>query len=525
MKKTFQSLSALALTFVMLLALAVPAFAAGTYKITINSSTAGHTYEAYQIFAGDLSGTEGSYVLSNITWGSGVNGTELLAALRGDASLGSIFGSATSAADVAQAMDNIGDDSDTAKAFAAVVGQHLAAVAGTSTPGTDSYTITGLDAGYYLVKDKNDSQNGENYAYTRFILEVVGDVTAAPKTGIPTVTKKVKENVKFGAEYNDVADYNIGDQIPFKLTGTLPSNYGDYASYQYIFHDTLSAGLTYNGDAKVYVEGTLVTSGFDVAFSAPALTITFANLKSIGGATAAAGSTITVEYTATLNASAVIGQTGNTNAVYLEYSNNPNPGGGGNTGETPVDKVVVFTYELDVTKVDGAETTKFLGGAEFKLTNADGKYAQVDANGKLTGWANEDDPNTTLTSDAATGLFKVIGLDDGTYFLTEVKAPTGYNKLESAIQVVITAGTVHNTEWISDNTSDALRTLTVAVDSGEAKDGVLSTGTVAITIANNKGATLPSTGGVGTTIFYAVGGVLMLGAVVLLITKKRIGGK
>ncbi|HWS43888.1 MAG TPA: SpaA isopeptide-forming pilin-related protein, partial [Pseudoflavonifractor sp.] len=172
-----------------------------------------------------------------------------------------------------------------------------------------------------------------------------------------------------------------------------------------------------------------------------------------------------------------------------------------------------------------ANDTIKLAGAKFQLKNAANKYAQVDVNGKLTGWVDTEATATTLVSAEDTGIFKVIGLDDGIYTLTEIEAPIGYNKLADSIKVVITAGTVHNTEWISDNTSDALRTLTVAVDSGEAKDGVLSTGTVAITIANNKGATLPSTGGVGTTIFYAVGGVLMLGAVVLLITKKRIGGK
>lgn len=532
MKKTFQSLSALALTFVMLLALAVPAFAAGTYEITINSSTAGHTYDAYQIFKGDISGSEAAgFVLSNIIWGDNIGSA-------GKSALANKLGLASdaSAAVVANALA-AGIDSDTVREIANLVGQNLTGTAITSDAGTGSgsnvtYTINGLEAGYYLVKDRDIAGLD---AYTSFILEVIGDATATPKSAIPTVTKKVKENVKYTDNngYNDVADYSIGDSVPFQLTGTLPSNYDDYTSYKYIFHDTLSGGLTYDSDSiTVLVDEIDKTTSFEIAPSGNTLTVSINNLKGLIGVTITPGSKITVEYTATLNAGAVIGRpdpidnTGNTNEVYLEYSNNPNPGGESNTGETPTDKVIVFTYELDVTKVDGASEGTKLPGAEFKLYKKVGVtnvYAVVGTNGTLTGWTDDAAAATTLISAADTGIFKVIGLDDGVYTLTEIKAPIGYNKLDADVEVVVTASTANGQSW-DGVAANALTALAVTAGSVPGT-GTPSTGIAAITIANNKGATLPSTGGVGTTIFYAVGGVLMLGAVVLLITKKRIGGK
>lgn len=517
MKKTFQSLSALALTFVMLLALAVPAFAAGEkYTITITGDAINHTYEAYQVFTGDL--FEG--VLSNIKWGGGVNGEALLTALKNDETLGSKFNNADSAAAVAEAMDGIARDSDDAQAFAAVVGKHLTTAAGSSNEAKGPYHIENLDAGYYLVKDRDDSQNGENGVYTRFMLQVVANISAAPKSDIPTVTKKVKGDTNTGNEdnYSDVADFNIGDNVPFLLTGTLPSYLADYDKYSYTFTDTLSSGLTYNGDAKVYVDGVEVTPS-DVGIDGTNLIVKFDDLKGVSGVTK--DSKITVKYTAKLNAAAVVGGAGNSNAVTLTYSNNPNAGGENDKGTTPSDTVLVFTYKLDVTKVDGADKVKTLVNAEFVLFRGSEtlpEYAIV-KDGKIDSWTNDEEEATTLISDSS-GKFDVAGLDGGVYFLKETKAPAGYNLLDAVVKLEVIA-------TMSDGSGTAsLSALEIKVgDSGANTPGDIDTGTVSLIIENNKGATLPSTGGVGTTIFYAVGGVLMLGAVVLLITKKRIGGK
>ena len=326
-------------------------------------------------------------------------------------------------------------------------------------------------------------------------------------------------------------DWCIGSNVPFQLIGKLPSNYADYETYKYVFHDTLGAGLQYNGDVKVYVRNgekdTELTTGFTVAPDKAAtagggsLTITFDNLKTITSITSS--SSIVVKYTAKLLNTAVIGQPGNPNEVYLEYSSNPNFSGTGTppTSETPKDTVLVFTYQLDINKVDGTTPTKKLQNAEFKLkciaaekeATWNGKWVTVDANNKVTGWADTQGKGSTLITNA-NGLAQVIGLDAGTYALYETKAPGGYNKLKDPIKIVITA-TLDKTE---DN--PALTALTIKVDDSAAEKGDVTKGTVSTTVTNNSGATLPETGGVGTTLLVtalALALGIVLGSVVALV--------
>lgn len=558
--KKIKKMLAMLLTLIMAMALAISAFAADTYTITIDNKTSGHTYEAYQVFKGDLSRD----VLSNIEWGAGVNGDALLTALKADDTIGTSFEDCESAADVAEVLaKSFKDNPANLDAFAAVVGAHLAdAATGTSIWDADQkqYTISGLAAGYYFVKNSSVPNTG---AYTKFMLKLVKNTTVTPKSDVPSVEKKVQEDDKYkedggyGDGYNDVADWNIGDAVPFKLIGTIPEMEG-YETYKYSFHDTLSNGLTLNADSiKVYVtEGkdatlneltplekdtdyTVTTSdtGDGCSFE-----VSFSDLTTIDAVTAESAKYIIVAYTATLNENAVIGLPGNPNEVYLKFSNNPAQSGEDDNeeGETPEDKVIVFTYELDTTKVDGADPQEKLENAEFVLLNEAGdKVAKVNAGtGKFEGWV--DLPTGTGTAGAITyedwttlnesdkvilksgdqGLFKVIGLDDGTYNLREIKAPDGYNLLDDDVEVVITATTANSQSWTSGNASEALTNLTVTADS-KSGTGDVNTGIAGVTIANNKGATLPETGGMGTTIFYILGGILVIGAGVLLITKKR----
>ena len=543
-----KKLLGLLLAAVMVLAMGVPTFAAsGEYTITINNALAGHTYQAYQVFAGDLS--ENEETLSNVTWGDGVDGTAILTALKGTEEETTAYENCTTAADVAKVLETYGENSSEMKAFADIVGQHLTE----TTSGTlsaynsenQSYTISGLAAGYYLVKDKDDTVSGAD-AYTDFILKVVKNTEATPKSDVPTVEKKVQEDDKYnqdggyGNGYNDVADWNIGDAVPFKLIGTLPTNFADYDTYQYIFHDTLSAGLDLNeGSIKVYYASnkagtdkteipsekyTVNVPGTEKADQC-SFEVAFADLTSVEGVTAE--KYIIVEYTATLKKDAEIGLPGNPNKVYLEFSNNPNSGGEGDTGETPEDKVIVFTYELDVTKVDGGDgenAGKKLKDAEFKLYDANGKYVIVDDEGKVTGWADNEEGGSILKS-GEDGLFKVIGLDDGTYWLKETKAPDGYNLITDPIKIEIKATTVNDQEWTAmEGPSDALTALEIKVTVGSTTtsgNGDTESGIVATDIENNKGATLPETGGMGTTIFYVLGAILVLGAGVLLIARRR----
>lgn len=533
MKNTFRRIGAILLAAALTLSLGAAAIAAeATYTITINNKAGGHTYEAYQIFSGDLEGS----VLSNVQWGKGVDGAKLLTALKADGTIGSKFTNATGAADVAKAMNGTGNDSAEAQAFAQVVGQNLTAtVSGTSSQDGDVYKISSLEAGYYLVKDKDGTQGDQNDAYTRFVLEVVKDVSADPKTGNVNVEKKVKENVKYtedkgyGAGYNDVADYSIGDTVPFELIGTLPANYADYSSYDYEFHDTMSKGLTIDeSSVKVTVDytGKDITSSFTTKVTAnsdgtTAIDVTCADLKKTDGLSS--GSKIVVSYNAKLNKDAVVGLDGNPNEVYLTYSNNPNQGGTGDKGKTPTDKVIVFTYELDTTKQDG-DTKAALADAQFvlyKTVSGTNHYATVE-NGRLTGWTTDRSKATTLVSDSK-GLFKVAGLDDGSYALEETKAPAGYNLLTSPVTLTISATTDNGQNW-AGVASAALTALKITIG-GKTTDGDAKTGVVSATVDNNKGATLPTTGGIGTTIFYVIGSLLAAGAALLLITKKRIANK
>ncbi|MCD8222880.1 MAG: isopeptide-forming domain-containing fimbrial protein [Clostridiales bacterium] len=593
MGKRFRRLLSLLMAVVMTMGLSVTTFAADSYTITINSEKSGHTYEAYQIFSGtlyDASGyvatsdpenetgklyiydtssatyVEATYdstsgetyyiyndadlVLSDIAWGSGVDGTALLGALQADTTLGTIFANCSTAKDVAVALSAYKDDSDVAKAFAQLASENLTStVAGTSTESTSPYTIAGLDAGYYLVKDKDNTVTAEGDAYTDIILEVVSDVNVTAKAEYTTVEKDV-----------DISDTYITGTVSYTLTGTLP-DISDYSTYQYDFHDTLSKGLTitntgtdtnpvYDVTVTVYdkdaTTGTEVANGYTLtvgsydATNGTSIQVTIADVNKLYAKDATdpisvgKGTTIVVTYTASLNSNAVVGGDGNKNEVYVEYSNNPN---GSGTGKTTTDDVLTWTFELDVTKVDGTDTTKTLEGAEFALyyidSNNTKQYVTINSLDKVTGWTEyltkqDGDPTdrvyaSALTSDSS-GNFVISGLDAGTYYMKETKAPDGYNLSDDVITIVITP-TYEDTDSDGNDNSLTNLTATAQVGTGTVKDlsADKDTGKISVTVTNTAGSTLPSTGGIGTTIFYVIGGILVAGAAVLLITKKRLG--
>ena len=535
MKKRSKILASLLLALVMVFTLTSTAFAA-TVTVPTTGILKDHTFTAYQVF----SGREEGGVLSDVQWGSGIDSTAFLAALKADTTYGSLFTACTTAASVAKVL---GDNNTNTALANAVAKLAYANKTGTGTALTAGENT--LADGYYLVVDTT-TDVGEGGAYNTALLQVVGNINITVKTDAPTVDKVVTNND--GTDGN-AADYNIGDAVPFKLIGSVP-DMSRYDTYKYIFHDTLSAGLTLNeGSIKVYVAsdaagtGKAEITGWTKAVTkaegatdnaGASFTISFTDLKTVSGVSQ--GKYIIVEYNATLNENANIGSTGNPNTVYLEYSNKPDQSGSGdnNTGNTPEDEVLVFTYELDVTKVDGQEKdddgnfTKKLKDAEFVLLNSDKSKVAKIAGGKFVEWVDDSTitKNTdgtypadyTLKSDAD-GKFQIVGLDAGTYYLKETKAPVGYNLITDPIKIVITA-TLDKSE---DN--PALTGLTIKVDNGEAKNGDLKSGVVATNVENNKGATLPETGGIGTTIFYVLGGALAVGAAILLITKKRMNAE
>ena len=556
--KKMRRIASLLLAMAMAFGLTATAFAAEVVNET------GHTYAAYQVFKGtqqeSVEEGDGSITaLGDIDWGSGVNGVELLDALKTLTVGGATpFAGCESAAAVAAVLDGQTDyTSDIAKAFANAADKNRTQVS-TPIPADKNATVD-LEDGYYLFVDTQTAPDGVD-AYNPALLQVTGQtITIKQKYSVPEVEKKVSDTEDGGL--GDAVDAGIGDSVYFTLTGTLPMNLEDYDSYKYIFHDTLSDGLQYNGDVKVYLaaKGTdgepdlagkteIAESGYtvaagDAAAEGDTLTVTFADLKGVGGVTA--DSIIIVEYSATLTEAAAIGKPGNTNTVKLEYSNNPNTSDdpSKDTGETPGDTVYVFTYELDGTKVDGQTPNKTLKDAQFVLyrgkdgadpTYADGiptnvEYALV-AGGKLTGWTDdrgtaigtEEVKGPGIVASGENGLFVISGLDAGTYYLEEVKAPAGYNLLKDPVKLTIDAEiSGGDAETKQPPTIGRLDLITEGKDGPITTEGNEDNGTVSLEVQNNMGALLPSTGGMGTTLFYIVGAALVLAAGVLFMMKRR----
>lgn len=489
------------LSLVMIMAMGLTAFADGEptgtttetpqptkYTLTLNGTSEGHTYDAYQIFTGDLStNTDGNKVLSNVQWGAGVTYTGTESAADAAKALGA--GTMT----IAQLEDNL----------------TLTTPVKTVTSSAKSTVIEGLAAGYYLVKDKDGSQKDKSDAYTKFIVQVVGDTEAKIKSDVPTVEKKVKDtNDSTGntTEWQDSADADINDDVQYQITGTMPDNIADYTSYKYIFTDTMSKGLTYTAkNAKITIGDKDVTGSFtenvtNNADGSTTVTWTCDNLKGIDGVTLNTDTTVVVTYSAMLNENAVIGSAGNPNTVNLTYSNNPNKGGDGDTGKTPDDKNIVFTYKVVVNKIEriNNEDTP-LKGAGFTL--------QKKVNGAYT------DVKSFTAGEETT--FAFTGLDDGDYRLTETTTPTGYNTI-TPIEFTISA------EHSDKADEPSLNKLSGDKITGEVTFTVdKDAGSLTTDIENKKGSTLPSTGGRGTTMIYIIGAALVITAGVVLVMRKK----
>ena len=475
--------------------MAVPAWAdkANLYTISVPAGS-NHTYQVYQIFTGDYS-SDGK--LSNIKWGQNSNS-------RGD---GVSIGEKVDE-NVLNQLAAVAGKSDEDKL--AVIEQY----ANLSENGMDTVSASKsiqVAAGYYLFKDTTTGISGNTY-----IAEVVGNVSIKAKNShVPGFEKKLKDKNDttendFGG-WQDVADHDIGDEIPFKLEGTVPADYdAEYTSYYFAFHDEEEAGLTFNPKSvKVSVDDTEITTGFEVKNSTNdgcSFEVVFSNLKDIKAVHA--GSTIRVEYTSTLNENAVIGGNGNLNRAKLQYSNNPR--NVESKGETVWDNVVVFTYQVVVNKyADSVGENNKLKGAEFTLTK------------KLKDGTTKD-ITVAKSQDGVRFTFK--GLDDGEYTLTETVTPEGYNTIEP---ITFNVSANHEINWDgTGNRSALLESLTGNKGTGEITfTSDKGTGALTTDIINKSGTVLPSTGGMGTTVFYVVGGGLMAVAVVLLVTKKRMENK
>lgn len=495
-KRVLALLAALALV----LAMAVPAFADGANLYTISvPAGSSHTYKVYQIFTGDYSKEGTTNKLSNVKWGQNSKNRDEGVDAGGKVS-----------ENVLNRLAAVVSGSDAEKL--AVIEEYA------DLNSKEVATVTHSNSakvvpGYYLFKDTTATAENEVY-----ITEVVGDVIIKAKnSNVPGFEKKLKDkndttDNDFG-DWQDVADHDIGDAIPFKLEGTVPADYTEYTSYYFAFHDEEEAGLTFNSNSvKVYVDDTEIKTGFEVKTSNFAqgedctFEVIFNDLKQISEVHA--GSVIRVEYTSTLNPNAVIGGNGNLNKAQLEYSNNPRDTS--SKDKTVWDNVVVFTYQVVVNKyANSVEENNKLPGAEFTLTK------------KLKDGTTKDIA-VAKSKDGVQFIFK--GLDDGEYTLTETVTPKGYNTIDP---ITFNVSANHEINWDGKGDRNTLlKSLIGNKGTGEITfTSDKGTGALTTDVINKSGTTLPSTGGMGTTVFYVVGGGLMAVAVVLLVTKKRMENK
>lgn len=532
-KRIFSVFLTCVLAFTMAFAMGLTASAAD-YTITINKPTddIDRTYEAYQIFRGNLDGN----TLSDIEWGTGIDGAAFLTELQKNAA----YTSCTDAKTVAEKLASFTDDSDEAVAFAKLAGKFLT----TATASSSTGKIT-VPAGYYLLKDVTTATHD---ALSLNILKVVKDVTVNPKADHPTVDKKIGTDISTGVAANEAT---IGDKVPFVIASKVPQMQG-YTKYFFVLNDSMTAGLTYNKDVAIKIgTTTLAADAYDVVYDDTANTMKIV-IKNFIQYKSEAGKDIVVTYSATLNEKADL-KDGNKNTVKLTYSNNPNVDYKGDNepdttdpvGETPEHVTVTYSTKLQLTKVDGADHNVKLEGVEFQITGTSiktavskGHYFKQDAagtyyqlkDGTFTDTApapeteskyvstsvkyaevtdsTEQTKMQKVTASGTTdknGLITFKGLGAGTYYITELKTLGGYNLLTAPITVVITAApSATGCSW------------TVSTNATFEDD------MVKLTVENNKGSVLPITGGIGTTIFYVIGGLLVCGAVVMAITKKKL---
>lgn len=522
--KRIKQFAAMLMSVIMALAVASPAVAA---DVEVKDPHDNHTYEVYQIFAG----TQGAGAeLAVNDWGNGIDGAAFLAALKDDARFGGAFAAASNAKDVAKILSGKGDNSDFVKDFASVAEQHLKEEGAKPVP-AENHTIT-LDAGYYLIVDTTVVDGQEKDARNPSVLQVTQkqEFTVKDKYTVPTVTKKVhdvNDSVAGSGEnpyWLDSADHDIGDLVKFQVTGTLPNNLYDYDTYFYEFQDTLSEGFDAPTDIEIAIKYGDQTWDVTDQFNKDNLAnVTCSDIKphvmscydeaktsqaDLELSAFLTNAQVEMTYSAKLNDGAKIGAEGNPNEVVLYYSNNPSYNGTGDKGHTPKDRVIVFTYQLTVNKQDPDHED--LSGATFTLYKTKDDGTKGDA---LTQVPGGDGVH-----------FEFRGLDDGVYILEETTAPDGYNKIDD---ITLTIDASHD----SDSADPKLTDLSAKMKIGngnetdiEIKDENIKAGLVSVDVVNEKGATLPETGGMGTTIFYVLGSVMVVGFGVLLVAKKRMSG-
>ena len=507
-RKLLALILSLTVALTMGMAVGTTAFAAPTNTTISVPSSDTHNYYVYQIFTGDLA----DGVLSDVHWGANGTGNE-----------GALVPKAT--LDAIEAID--GTDAEKAAALSAYA--DLTSNAKYSVNSGESVTVP---TGYYLIKDKDAI--GDNDEATLYILKVVGPTTISRKAGTTTSDKTTDDvNDSTGASQSgqDSSDYDIGDDVPYHVSATLSEKVEQYSTYEITLKDTLQSGsfdaisalnIKLDGAAVADTEDYTVTvtgadsatkDGFEVKFVFTAKeNKTLASLN---------GKTITIDFTAKLGEGAVVGGAGNTNKLNVTYSNNPNTNDKGKTTESTV---TVFTYKIVVDKVkEDEEPLEGAGFTLYKVSKTDAEAgvptaSATDAASKNAYWATKALATAgtwTPSVDGAEFTFK--GLDDGYYILCETTTPNGYNTIDPQAFKVEATHTID--DGITSLTATALTGSTIEFTS-DTEAGSLST-----TVVNESGTELPETGGIGTTIFYILGALLVIGCGIVLIARRRLTAK
>lgn len=504
MKKAIKKLLAALLAVAMLCAMAVPAFAASSSndgKITINNAVSGQTYTIYRILELEYDQTNNAYRYTAVAaWNAFINTRS--SDLKVDNATGTVTWVNSDKNNNSSAIQNFAD------AAGKWASDNTIANDGSQKASGSTVTFTDLPLGWYLVV--SSLSNGAICS----IGTTDKEVTINEKNGAPTVDKEVLEDST--NTYGKGNDADVGDTVTFRATIKVTD--GDPKNY--VLHDKMSDGLTFKGITSV----TRTNAG--TSTSDTLNENTHYTLKQGAGVTVDSNCTfelafkenvlkpndvVVVEYTAVINEKAVIGSAGNPNEATLEYKD-------GTRGQPSSTKT--YTWKIDIYKYfqDSIAVKKPLQGATFVLYRQNSSnipvYAKISAD-KIE-WVTEKEQATPLTSDKE-GKIAISRLDADTYYLEETKAPTGYNPLTSPIEIKIEHSTMNETS--------ASATITYKQQGTEDSATNITSTENRVEVENKTGATLPSTGGMGTTLFYVVGGGLMVAAIVLLVTKKRMENK
>lgn len=517
MKKLVSRFMAVLMAMTMILSMSMTAFAADAPKgtLTVNNTVAGKTLDLYQIFTATKDGDNVAYTLNSAY--EGFFKTKV-------ANGSSLSDEALSEAAYNYVKDQVGPDGSNGAAFAKeILGwilENATTVAGThktATTTASTTVINNLDYGYYVVyplgaTDTSTAPGNEIVKSVASLVSVTGnDATVNMKSNYPTVVKKVNDN-------KNADDVNIGDTVTYTLTSKVPDMTG-YDSYVFNFKDTLSAGLTFKEITSVTVGETTITKvdagqeandTYTLTQDGQNITITMNNF--LASNANKAGQEIKVTYTATLNKNAVTGFDANKNSATIEYSNKP---GTTDKGESEPSIVDVHTFNFTIFKYYlKGETQTGLANAEFELYKANGEVAGEKVNIKKV----TDGEYRVATPEEATaegfksdvivsgnnGKVLIKGLEAGTYYLKETKAPEGYNKLLSDIKVEIKANYDPKTGKLTSYSVDYTYNGTTTTGT-EIKDTITSP---EVAVENKTGAQLPSTGA-RTALLLTLAGVVL----------------